>query len=88
MTDDDATDDAVAPGWEVLDANGRRIGVVDAVFADYLLIRTGRLLPVDLYVPLTASRPGPAARRVVVTAADADEAYRSWHRPLKRAPHD
>src|SRR5918995_7328879 len=29
----------------------RRIGTVDAEFADYLLVRTAGLLPVDLYVP-------------------------------------
>ena len=88
MTDGTVTDVAVEPGWEVLDAHGRRIGVVDAVFADYLLVRTRGLLPVDLYVPVAASRPGRVANRLVVTAADAEEAYRSWHRPLKKAPHD
>ena len=64
---------------------GRRIGVVDAVFADYLLVRTGGVLPVDLYVPRTAveaSDGGPAVD------CDAREAYARWHRPLKRAPHD
>lgn len=64
---------------------GKRIGTVDAVFADYLLVRTSSLLPVDLYVP----RPevtliGDGA----VVDADAREAYERWHRPLKRAPHD
>ena len=64
---------------------GRRIGTVDAVFADYLLVRTAGLLPVDLYVP----RP-----EVVVSGerlrvdADPGEAYARWHRPLKSAPHD
>jgi hypothetical protein len=63
---------------------GRRIGTVDAVFADYLLVRTAALLPVDLYVP----------RAEVVTDdglhvdCSPQEAYERWHRPLKRAPHD
>ena len=35
-------------------ARNARIGTVDAVFADYLLVRTAGLLPVDLYVPRTA----------------------------------
>lgn len=76
-----------APGWDVLDAAGRTIGRVDAVFADYLLVRTRGLLPVDLYVPrnaITVAEP----ETLIVAADNADEAYRSWHRPLKQAPHD
>ena len=52
-----------APGWDVLDAAGRTIGRVDAVFADYLLVRTRGMLPVDLYVPRNA-----------VTAAESETA--------------
>ena len=64
--------------------SGRRIGIVDAVFADYLLVRTASLLPVDLYVPrLAVSTEG--GLRVDCSPA---EAYERWHRPLKRAPHD
>ena len=77
-----------ARGWAALDAVGRRIGTVDAVFADYLLVRTGELLPVDLYVPRTALSAAEGPDDVVVAAADGREAYRLWHRPLKRAPHD
>ena len=66
-------------------ARGRRIGVVDAVFADYLLVRTAGLLPVDLYIP----RPEVSVEgdRLMVDCGR-DEAYARWHRPLKRAPHD
>jgi hypothetical protein len=64
---------------------GRRIGRVDAVFADYLLVRTSGLLPVDLYVPRTDVTEGRDGLEVGVGA---DEAYERWHRPLKRAPHD
>jgi hypothetical protein len=62
----------------------RRIGTVDAEFADYLLVRTAGLLPVDLYVP----RPDVTAvgDRLSVDCGR-DEAYARWHRPLKRAPH-
>jgi hypothetical protein len=76
---------APAVGATLRGARGVRIGTVDAVFADYLLVRTAGLLPVDLYVPRTE------------IAADGDrlsidcgreEAYERWHRPLKRAPHD
>jgi hypothetical protein len=66
-------------------ASGRRIGTVDAVFADYLLVRTAGLLPVDLYVP----RPQVAVDgdRLSVEV-DPSEAYARWHRPLKTAPHE
>ena len=72
-------------GAPVHGRGGRRIGVVDAVFADYLLVRTAGLLPLDLYVP----RPETSlAGDAVVVDADAHEAYARWHRPLKRAPHE
>jgi hypothetical protein len=74
-----------AVGSVLRGVRGRRIGVVDAVFADYLLVRTAGLLPVDLYVP----RPAVAMEgdRLSVDCGR-DEAYARWHRPLKRAPHD
>ncbi len=63
---------------------GRRIGTVDAVFADYLLVRPGSLLPVDLYVPRSAVSTADG----VTVDCSPQEAYERWHRPLKRAPHD
>lgn len=77
-----------AAGWLVMDAAGRRIGTVDAVFADYLLVRTNGWLPVDLYIPVTAVSTGDQPTSVVLEAADDREAYERWHRPLKKAPHD
>jgi hypothetical protein len=80
-----ATSSSPRVGMTLIGAGGRRIGRVDAVFADYLLVRTTGLLPVDLYVP----RPevtGDAERLEV--AVPPDEAYARWHRPLKRAPHE
>jgi hypothetical protein len=83
MTNVEAT--TPARGMVVRGARGRRIGVVDAVFADYLLVRTAGLLPVDLYVP----RPEVAREGNGLTVdCGPDEAYARWHRPLKRAPHD
>lgn len=77
--------DRIQAGSALIGPGGTRIGTVDAVFADYLLVRTAGLLPVDLYVPRTAvstdgGRPTVDCGR--------DEAYARWHRPLKRAPHD
>ena len=73
-------------GQKLLAADGRRIGTVDAVFADYLLVRTSGLLPVDLYVPRNEVAPDAHGRLAV--SKSSHDAYHAWHRPLKRAPHD
>ena len=69
----------------LIGSNGRRIGRVEAVFADYLLVRTAGLLPIDLYVPRPSLTNDGSALRADCTAA---EARHRWHRPLRRAPHD
>ena len=75
----------IAPGWVVQGRHGR-IGTVDAVFADYLLVRTGGLVPIDLYVPRRElSIEGSQRLRV---AADEADARARWGRPLRAAPHD
>lgn len=88
MNDEDlapATGETPRVGATLLGSGGKRIGTVDAVFADYLLVRTAGLLPIDLYVPRPeVARAGDGYR----VQATADEAYERWHRPLKRAPHD
>lgn len=71
-------------GMPLLGERGRRIGTVDAVFADYLLVRTASLLPVDLYVPRSETTLSDGRLQVGVGRR---EAYERWHRPLKRAPH-
>lgn len=75
----------IKPGARLLGRGSTRIGTVDAVFADYLLVRTAGLLPVDLYVPRTDVTAASDGLRV---DAGRDEAYQRWHRPLRRAPHD
>jgi hypothetical protein len=82
MTEQSAAD--VKIGERLRDARRRRIGRVEAVFADYLLVRGGWILPVDLYIPRDAvSRENGALRVELGRRA----AYDAWHRPLKRAPH-
>ena len=76
--------DQIVPGTRLLGRRSARIGTVDAVFADYLLVRTAGLLPIDLYVPRPEVTVGPDGLRVDGSPA---EAYERWHRPLKRAPH-
>lgn len=77
--------DTIRPGTALRGAGGRRIGTVDAVFADYLLVRTAGLLPIDLYVPRNEVQV--EGERLTVEAGSRD-AYERWDRPLKRAPHD
>ena len=72
------------PGMRLSGTADEAIGTVDAVFADYLLVRTASLLPVDLYVPRPDVAMHGGELRVEATAR---EAYGRWHRPLKRAPH-
>lgn len=72
-------------GARLAGRGGARIGTVDAVFVDYLLVRTAGLLPIDLYVPRRDVSEADGALSVGCTQA---EAYERWHRPLKRAPHD
>jgi hypothetical protein len=80
-----ASETGVQVGWRVLDPDGQPIGRVDAVFVDYLLVRTRGLLPVDLYIPSNAitRREGEA----VVVDGRVEEARMRWGRPLRRAPH-
>jgi hypothetical protein len=73
-------------GQRLVGGDGRRIGRIEGVFADYLLVRTGGLLPVDLYVP--RSEVAAAAGETLRVELSKSAAYDAWHRPLKRAPHD
>jgi hypothetical protein len=72
-------------GQSLRGSDGRRIGRVEAVFADYLLVRTASLLPVDLYVPRAELQDVDGDLRADTNRAGA---YRAWHRPLKRTTHD
>ena len=74
-------------GQRLMGSDDRRIGSVDAVFADYLLVRTSGILPVDLYVPRPELVGGDASDDVLRVDATRHEAYERWHRPLRRAPH-
>ena len=77
---------AIQRGQVLRGPGRRRIGTVDAVFVDYLLVRTTGLLPVDLYVPRSEVHLDEGGTPTV--SMSARDAYAAWHRPLKRAPHD
>lgn len=87
MDDTPAAAEPVQPalGQALRGPDGRRIGRVEAVFADYLLVRTAGLLPVDLYVPRTELSATAGDLRV---SLDRRAAYDAWHRPLKRTTHE
>jgi hypothetical protein len=74
----------IAKGARIVGDGGRRIGTVDAVFVDYVLVRTTGLLPVDLYIPRPEIAVESGTGRVT---GGPREAYARWHRPLKQAPH-
>jgi hypothetical protein len=76
----------VRRGQPLMGSGGQRIGTVDAVFADYLLVRSRGLLPVDLYVPRTEVITGEDGNPAVECTPG--EAYEAWHRPLRRVAHD
>jgi hypothetical protein len=82
---EERAESTITVGTRLHGRGGKRIGMVDAVFADYLLVRTAGIVPVDLYVP----RPMVTldGERATVDA-DRRQAYERWHRPLKRAPHE
>ncbi|HEX2142191.1 MAG TPA: hypothetical protein VHK28_07985 [Candidatus Limnocylindria bacterium] len=76
----------ISRGQSLVGRDGKRIGTVDAVFADYLLVRTSSLLPVDLYVPRNEVSVDEAGEPRV--DASAEDAYEAWHSPLRRVAHD
>ena len=74
-------------GARLSGSRGEHIGRVEAAFADYLLVRTAGLVPVDLYVP-RLEVAGDAEAGALSVSCGRREAYARWHRPLRRAPHD
>lgn len=85
MSEARAAEPGPSVGQAVVGRGGGRIGRVEAVFVDYLLVRTAGLLPVDLYVPRSAIA---VQDDIVRVETDASEAYARWHRPLRRVDHD
>lgn len=74
-------------GLAVVGSGEERIGRVEAAFADYLLVRTASVIPVDLYVPRPDVAGDGGEEGTLIVACTPAEAYARWHRPLRRAPH-
>lgn len=56
----------IQPGWEVIDPLGEKIGGVQEVQAEYLLVTKGLIFVKDLYIPLDAIDKVNPADQVVV----------------------
>jgi uncharacterized protein (TIGR02271 family) len=66
----------VQPGWDVIDRLGEKIGDVNQVQSDFLVLTKGLIFMKDLYVPLDAIEKVDAAEQTVtlnVHKADIDE---------------
>jgi uncharacterized protein (TIGR02271 family) len=66
----------VQPGWDVIDRLGEKIGDVNTVESDYLVLTKGLIFVKDLYVPLEAIDKVDTADQTVtlnVQKADIDE---------------
>jgi hypothetical protein len=72
------TDDMVAPGWDVYDSDGERIGSVEEVTATWLRIdgELGR----DLFVPIS-NVEAAAGGRVSLDTPASDAASLGWDQP-------
>ena len=75
----------IEPGFTATDRSGAEIGRVDAVFADYLLVRAG-FPPVDVHVP-TAALTSVEGATVRIDVSTDDVRAGIWDRPPMR-PHD
>jgi hypothetical protein len=68
MVDDEPT---IEPGWVAYGSDGERIGEVDDVAPDYVLVSKGRVFPRDLLIPTSAIGavdPEAGVLRLKVTA--------------------
>ena len=59
-------------GQNVVDAQGKWLGTIQARFSRYILVERGRLLPKVYYVPLSATRDQIKDNRVFLTLSEDD----------------
>jgi hypothetical protein len=75
---DPDTDDLIAPGWDVYDSDGERIGAVDEVTGTHVKIagEIGR----DLFIPLSAVEAA-AGGHVTLDTPASEVTTMGWDRP-------
>jgi hypothetical protein len=44
----------IEPDWEVYSSDGRKVGDINEVHANYIWVQKGMLFPQDIYIPVTA----------------------------------
>jgi uncharacterized protein (TIGR02271 family) len=74
----------VAPGTEVVDAQGTLVGKVDDIRDGHLVVRKGRFFVADYYIPFAAIGSHDDTTIYLAVVAD-EQAARIWHqRPSER----
>jgi uncharacterized protein (TIGR02271 family) len=74
--------DEIGRGWTVYDTNAEKIGDVEDVGSNYLLVQKGLLFVKDLYIPMSEVRDVDQAARTVYLGVGKDEIdSRGWDMP-------
>jgi len=75
-------DDAVQPGWTAHDRNGDKIGDVEQVGPNYILVTKGLIFTTDLYIPRSVILDADADSGSVVLDVDRNEVDdQGWTEP-------
>ena len=78
----DSTYDRVQAGWSAYGRDDEKIGDIEEVGPNYLLVTKGLIFPKDLYVPLSAVRTVEDAEgRVILDVEKAQVDGMAWDRP-------
>jgi uncharacterized protein (TIGR02271 family) len=69
-------------GWSVVDTSGQKVGDVEEIGSNYLLVQKGLLFIKDLYIPTSEIRNvDPAAQTVYLDVAKDEIDDRGWDQP-------
>jgi uncharacterized protein (TIGR02271 family) len=79
--DRDMTNAVPRSGMDVIGADGEKIGEVDAVEADYFVVRKGFFFPEDHYIPFSAISSYDADNRVSLSVTRDQALEQDWATP-------
>src|SRR4051794_35834650 len=78
----------IQPGWAVVDGLGEKIGDINDVQSDYVLVTKGLIFPKDLYIPRDAiERANSADQTVVVNVYKSQIDEAEWSQPPARGSY-
>jgi len=78
----------IQPGWAVVDGLGEKIGDINDVQSDYVLVTKGLIFPKNLYIPRDAiERANSADQTVVVNVYKSQIDEAEWSQPPARGSH-